>query len=90
MVYGEGPVYQDPYEAIDDSYANGIYDEFVIPSVMTDEAGNPVAKVQDEDAIIFTTSVLTARFKYPGHLPMMTSMTLTAAAIRLKIWTLSC
>ncbi|MFD2761447.1 2,3-bisphosphoglycerate-independent phosphoglycerate mutase [Lentibacillus juripiscarius] len=53
MVYGEGPVYQDPYEAIDDSYANGIYDEFVIPSVMTDEAGNPVAKVQDEDAIIF-------------------------------------
>ncbi|MDQ0216239.1 2,3-bisphosphoglycerate-independent phosphoglycerate mutase [Oikeobacillus pervagus] len=53
MVYGEGPHYQDPMELIDDSYANGIYDEFVIPSVITKENGEPVATIQDEDAVIF-------------------------------------
>src|SRR5699024_1575062 len=53
MVYGKGPAYQDPYEVIDNSYENGIYDEFVIPSVLTDENGNPVGQVEDNDAIIF-------------------------------------
>lgn len=53
MVYGEGPGYQSPYDIIDDSYENGIYDEFVIPSVLTDENGEPVGKVTDEDSIIF-------------------------------------
>lgn len=53
MVYGEGPSYKDAYEVINDSYENGIYDEFVIPSVMTDEQGEPAGKVQDEDSIIF-------------------------------------
>ncbi|MFD1362512.1 2,3-bisphosphoglycerate-independent phosphoglycerate mutase [Lentibacillus salinarum] len=53
MVYGKGPTYEDPYKVIDDSYENGIYDEFVIPSVLTDKNGEPVGKVQDEDAIIF-------------------------------------
>ncbi|WP_373893310.1 2,3-bisphosphoglycerate-independent phosphoglycerate mutase [Virgibacillus sp. CBA3643] len=53
MVYGEGPTYSDPYEVIDDSYANGIHDEFVIPSVITDDNGDPVGQVQDEDSIIF-------------------------------------
>ncbi|MCJ0932652.1 2,3-bisphosphoglycerate-independent phosphoglycerate mutase [Virgibacillus halodenitrificans] len=53
MVYGKGPSYSDPYELINDSYKNGIYDEFVIPSVITDEDGEPVGKVQDEDSIIF-------------------------------------
>ncbi|MBT2217893.1 2,3-bisphosphoglycerate-independent phosphoglycerate mutase [Virgibacillus dakarensis] len=53
MVYGEGPKYQDPYELVDDSYENGIYDEFVIPSVITDKNGNPNATIEDEDSIIF-------------------------------------
>lgn len=53
MVYGEGPSYRDPYEVVNDSYENGIYDEFVLPSVITSENGNPVGKVQDEDSIIF-------------------------------------
>ena len=53
MVYGEGPKYKDPFELVDDSYANGIYDEFVIPSVMVKENGEPVATIQDNDAIIF-------------------------------------
>jgi 2,3-bisphosphoglycerate-independent phosphoglycerate mutase len=53
MVYGEGPTYRDPMEVIDDSYANGIYDEFVIPSVIVREDGTPVATIKDNDAIIF-------------------------------------
>ncbi len=53
MVYGEGPKYQDPIQLVEDSYEKGIYDEFVIPSVMVDENGEPVATIKDEDAIIF-------------------------------------
>ncbi|WP_270584097.1 2,3-bisphosphoglycerate-independent phosphoglycerate mutase [Bacillus smithii] len=53
MVYGEGPKYKDPFELVDDSYANGIYDEFVIPSVMVKENGEAVATIQDNDAVIF-------------------------------------
>ncbi|MDR9791957.1 MAG: 2,3-bisphosphoglycerate-independent phosphoglycerate mutase [Bacillaceae bacterium] len=53
MVYGEGPAYKNAYECIEDSYAHGIYDEFVIPSVMTKEDGSPVATIQDDDAVIF-------------------------------------
>src|SRR5699024_1823461 len=53
MVYGEGPYYRTPEEVIDDSYENGIYDEFVIPSVLTDVNGKPVGQVEDGDSIIF-------------------------------------
>ncbi|MBB5356236.1 2,3-bisphosphoglycerate-independent phosphoglycerate mutase [Anoxybacillus mongoliensis] len=53
MVYGEGPQYRDPLACIDDSYANGIYDEFVLPSVIVREDGTPVATIQDNDAVIF-------------------------------------
>ncbi|MBU5267241.1 2,3-bisphosphoglycerate-independent phosphoglycerate mutase [Virgibacillus proomii] len=53
MVYGEGPKYKDPFAVVDDSYANEIYDEFVIPSVIIDEAGEPAGKVEDGDSIIF-------------------------------------
>jgi 2,3-bisphosphoglycerate-independent phosphoglycerate mutase len=53
MVYGEGPSYTDPLELVDDSYANGIYDEFVLPSVMVKENGEPVATIKDNDSVIF-------------------------------------
>ena len=53
MVYGEGPTYTDPIQLIDDSYEHGIYDEFVIPSVLTKENGEPVATIQNNDAVIF-------------------------------------
>ncbi len=53
MVYGEGPTYTDPLELIEDSYKNGIYDEFVLPSVITKENGDPVATIKDQDAVIF-------------------------------------
>ncbi|MGM0902659.1 MAG: 2,3-bisphosphoglycerate-independent phosphoglycerate mutase [Bacillota bacterium] len=53
MVYGEGPTYTDPLELIEDNYKNGIYDEFVLPSVITKEDGTPVATVENDDAVIF-------------------------------------
>ena len=53
MVYGEGPSYTSAEECVKDSYDNGIYDEFVLPSVITKEDGSPVATIQDEDAVIF-------------------------------------
>jgi 2,3-bisphosphoglycerate-independent phosphoglycerate mutase len=53
MAYGEGPTYTDPLEVVEDSYKNDIYDEFVLPSVIVDEDGAPVGKVEDEDAVIF-------------------------------------
>lgn len=52
MVYGKGPDYQNPLDVIEDSYDKGIYDEFVIPSVIVDEDGEPVAKIEDKDSII--------------------------------------
>lgn len=53
MVYGEGPTYTDPLQLVEDSYEHGIFDEFVIPSVITKENGEPVATIQDNDAVIF-------------------------------------
>ncbi len=53
MVYGEGPTYKNAYECVEDSYANGIYDEFVLPSVIVREDETPVATINDDDAIIF-------------------------------------
>jgi 2,3-bisphosphoglycerate-independent phosphoglycerate mutase len=53
MVYGEGPSYSNPIDVVKDSYEHGIFDEFVLPSVMTKEDGQPVATIQDNDAVIF-------------------------------------
>ncbi len=52
LVYGEGPSYDDPMKVIEDSYENGIFDEFVIPSVVTDANGEPIGKVESEDSMI--------------------------------------
>lgn len=53
MVYGEGPSYTNPLDVVKDSYEKGIYDEFVLPSVITRENGEPVATIHDNDAVIF-------------------------------------
>jgi len=53
MVYGEGPTYRNAIQCVEDSYEHGIYDEFVLPSVIVREDGSPVATIGDEDAIIF-------------------------------------
>jgi 2,3-bisphosphoglycerate-independent phosphoglycerate mutase len=53
MVYGEGPTYTNPIQAVQESYKKSIFDEFVFPTVMVDEQGEPIGTIQDEDAIIF-------------------------------------
>lgn len=53
MVYGEGPTYKEPLDIIKDSYANDIFDEFILPSVIVDEDDKPIGTIKDEDAIIF-------------------------------------
>lgn len=53
MVYGEGPAYSSAMDVVEDSYNNGIFDEFVLPSVLKKENGEPVATISDNDAVIF-------------------------------------
>lgn len=53
MVYAEGPRYRDPLQAVRDSYTNSIFDEFVLPTVIVDDSGQPVGQIRSEDAVIF-------------------------------------
>ena len=53
MVYGDGPGYTSAAECVADSYNHGIFDEFVIPSVITGKDEKPVATITDNDSVIF-------------------------------------
>lgn len=53
MVYGDAPPYNDPIKAVKESYEKSIMDEFVMPTVMVDNAGQPVGKIESGDSIIF-------------------------------------
>ncbi|KAA9002376.1 2,3-bisphosphoglycerate-independent phosphoglycerate mutase [Paenibacillus spiritus] len=53
IVDGEGLKYTDALSAITASYQNSVYDEFLEPSVITDEAGNPTATVESGDSVVF-------------------------------------
>lgn len=52
MVYGEGPRYQDPIVAVKESYENGVYDEFVVPTVLVNGQDQPIGRIQTHDAVI--------------------------------------
>ena len=52
LVYGEGDMFSDAEEAVKTSYQNGVTDEFIKPCVIT-ENGEPVAKINANDSIIF-------------------------------------
>lgn len=52
IVDGEGVKESDPVEAMQHSYDNGVTDEFVIPTVLTD-GGSPVATVDEGDSVVF-------------------------------------
>ena len=44
MIYGEGPeIYRSDSVDSKDSYEKEIYDEFIVPAVITKEDGTPVA-----------------------------------------------
>ncbi len=53
MVHGRSAqTFTDPVQGINQSYNNGITDEFIVPFVVTDRHGKPVATIADEDACI--------------------------------------
>ena len=52
IALGKGAEATDPVQAIADSYANDKNDEFVIPTVIT-ENGEAIGKVKPEDSVIF-------------------------------------
>ncbi len=52
MVLGQGEQRASAQDAIKQSYAVGLHDEFVLPAVIC-ENGQPVAPINDGDAIIF-------------------------------------
>ena len=53
MVNGVGEKSTNAAESIQKSYDQGVTDEFIKPIVMTDTAGEPVAKIEADDVIIF-------------------------------------
>ena len=53
LVTGEGVKATDAFKAVEDSYANDKTDEFVLPTVITDENGQPLSLVKDGDSVIF-------------------------------------
>jgi len=53
MVNGEGDKAISPIQAIEESYQKETFDEFIKPTVITNKAGEPIAKISDGDSIIF-------------------------------------
>jgi len=52
LVEGEGITAHDPVQAIQDSYRDGVTDEFIKPVVILNEDGKPVARLSDGDSVI--------------------------------------
>lgn len=52
LAKGEGEQYDCPAALMDAFYQKGIYDEFILPSVILKD-GEPVAKIQQGDSVIF-------------------------------------
>jgi 2,3-bisphosphoglycerate-independent phosphoglycerate mutase len=52
IVLGEGNTSSSAVECMEKSYADGINDEFIVPSVIL-ENGEPVAKIKENDSVIF-------------------------------------
>ncbi len=53
LVYGKGVKATDPVEALTESYANNVTDEFVLPTVITNADGEPLSLVKANDSVIF-------------------------------------
>jgi len=53
MVNGEGIKATMAQMAVEQSYQKRVTDEFVEPTVIVDEKGEPVGRIQQEDAVIF-------------------------------------
>ncbi len=52
MLYGIGKKTTDPLKAIEESYNEGITDEFIKPIIVTDDSSTPIATIQKDDVVI--------------------------------------
>ena len=53
LEHAKGEQTRDPVAAVRRSYEKGITDEFIEPTVIVDANGDPLATIQDGDAVIF-------------------------------------
>jgi 2,3-bisphosphoglycerate-independent phosphoglycerate mutase len=53
LIHGAGQPVSDPLAAVKSSYAKGITDEFMEPTVLLDQFERPVATIGDRDGVIF-------------------------------------
>ncbi len=53
LVNGIGTLSQNPVKSIKESYASNITDEFINPIVFTDDSNEPLAKIENDDVVIF-------------------------------------
>ncbi len=52
LVMGQGNTAESAVKCMDETYANGINDEFVVPTVILTK-GNPTATIKENDSVIF-------------------------------------
>ena len=53
LVNGVGEKTTDPVKAIQNSYSEGVTDEFIKPILITDENGNSISTIEKDDVVIF-------------------------------------
>ena len=53
LVRGQGRTAADPVQAVEDAYARGETDEFVVPTVIVEEDQKPTGTIQDGDGLFF-------------------------------------
>ena len=53
LVNGEGLKAGTAIKAIEDSYQKEVFDEFVVPTVITNKSGEPLATIEENDSVIF-------------------------------------
>ena len=53
IVRGKGEKSNSATVAIEESYQKEVFDEFVVPTVITNKNGEPIAKLEDGDSVIF-------------------------------------
>lgn len=53
LVNGTGSPSQNAVDSLQECYKNGVTDEFIEPVVLTDNNGQPLATIQDDDVVIF-------------------------------------
>ncbi|WP_185865837.1 2,3-bisphosphoglycerate-independent phosphoglycerate mutase [Blattabacterium cuenoti] len=51
MVYSKGIYTKNIFSSIEESYKNGVTDEFLPPLIITDNEGSPISKIEDGDVV---------------------------------------